>query len=94
MRSPVPWSAAAWPAACELWELDDDELAHVDARLTPAVREVLTVRGALQARSTHGGTAPDRVAEQRSALVEAVAAHSAWAAARPVPRLVDGGGAA
>ncbi len=45
----------------ELWELDDDGLASVDARLTPEVRTVLSVRGSLTARSTHGGTAPARV---------------------------------
>ncbi|HSF27101.1 MAG TPA: argininosuccinate lyase [Actinomycetes bacterium] len=69
----------------ELWELADAELADVDARLTPAVREILTVRGALQARATHGGTSPDRVAEQLAALTQAVADHAAWAEVRPVP---------
>ena len=70
----------------ELIDLDDADLAAVDPRLTPAVRAVLDVPGALQARSAHGGTAPDRVAEQLRALEAAVRAHRAWAAepARPV----------
>jgi argininosuccinate lyase len=63
----------------ELWEVDDAALASVDERLTPDVRSVLSVRGALMSRSTHGGTAPARVAEQLSALADAAHAHAAWA---------------
>ena len=63
----------------QLWEVDDDALASVDPRLTPDVRSVLSVRGALLARSTHGGTAPARVAEQLAALADAAHAHAAWA---------------
>jgi argininosuccinate lyase len=63
----------------ELWDLDDDALAGVDPRLTPDVRSVLSVRGSLQARSTHGGTAPARVGEQLAALADAAHAHAAWA---------------
>ena len=40
-------------------------------RLTPTSASVLSVRGALLARSTHGGTAPARVAEQLAALADA-----------------------
>jgi argininosuccinate lyase len=63
----------------ELWDLDDAALVGVDPRLTPDVRSVLSVRGALQARSTHGGTAPVRVAEQLAALADEAHAHAAWA---------------
>jgi argininosuccinate lyase len=63
----------------ELWEVDDAALAAVDPRLTPEVRSVLSVRGALLARSTHGGTAPARVAEQLSALADAAHQHAGWA---------------
>ncbi len=63
----------------ELWEVQDDALRSVDERLTPDVRSVLSVRGALASRSTHGGTAPARVAEQLSALADAAHAHAAWA---------------
>jgi argininosuccinate lyase len=63
----------------ELWDLDDDALAGVDPRLTPDVRSVLSVRGSLLARSTHGGTAPARVSEQLAALADAAHAHAAWA---------------
>ena len=66
-------------AGLELWEVEDDALRSVDERLTPDVRSVLTVRGALASRSTHGGTAPARVAEQLSALADAAHAHAAWA---------------
>ena len=63
----------------ELWEVDDDGLRAVDERLTPDVRSVLSVRGALAARSTYGGTAPARVAEQLSALADIAHRHAAWA---------------
>ena len=63
----------------ELWEVDDAGLQGVDERLSPDVRTVLTVRGALESRSTHGGTAPVRVAEQLAALADATHAHAAWA---------------
>ncbi|WP_407342486.1 argininosuccinate lyase [Pengzhenrongella phosphoraccumulans] len=48
----------------ELWDLSDAELAGISAHLTPAVRDVLTVEGSLASRSSFGGTAPVRVAEQ------------------------------
>ena len=64
----------------DLDELDDNELADVDPRLTPQVRSVLSVDGALRARSAPGGTAPARVVEQLAALVDAVAEHTTWAA--------------
>ena len=66
----------------DLHEATDAELAHVSPHLTPEVRSVLDVRGALAARQGHGGTAPVRVREQLAALQAEVAAHRAWAAAR------------
>ncbi|PZG13369.1 argininosuccinate lyase [Nonomuraea aridisoli] len=64
----------------DLGELTDDELAKVSPHLTPDVRDVLNVPGALAARKAHGGTAPDRVRDQLVALREAVDAQAAWAA--------------
>ena len=64
----------------ELHDLDDAELASIDARLTPDVRDVLSVHGALEARSAIGGTAPGRVSEQLDALTEEVQAQVGWAA--------------
>jgi argininosuccinate lyase len=63
----------------ELWEVDDGELAAIDERLKPEVRAVLTVPGALAARSAVGGTAPERVADQIVQLRAAADAHAAWA---------------
>ena len=63
----------------ELHEVSDEELAHVSPFLTPDVRAVLDVRGAIAARAGHGGTAPVRVAEQLEILRAEVAAHRAWA---------------
>jgi argininosuccinate lyase len=48
----------------ELADLSDADLAAISPRLSPAVREVLTVTGSLRSRSGYGGTAPVRVAEQ------------------------------
>jgi argininosuccinate lyase len=65
---------------CDLADVTDADLAKVSEYLTPDVRQVLTVDGALAARQGHGGTAPVRVAEQIAALRATVDAHAAWAA--------------
>ncbi|WP_370591379.1 argininosuccinate lyase [Saccharopolyspora montiporae] len=62
-------------------ELTDEELAAADPALTPQVREVLTVAGSIASRNGHGGTAPDRVAEQRERVAAAVRDHRAWLSA-------------
>jgi argininosuccinate lyase len=64
---------------CELADVSDEDLARVSPHLTPDVRDVLTVPGALAARQGYGGTAPDRVAEQLADLRTAVDGHAAWA---------------
>ena len=71
-------------AGLELDQLDDDQLAGIDERLTPAVRAVLSVQGALAARATRGGTAPIRVAEQLSALKALATEHADWSTSSPV----------
>jgi argininosuccinate lyase len=63
----------------DLAELSDAQLRAVSPLLTPQVREVLTVEGALAARASHGGTAPARVREQIAELRRLVASHAAWA---------------
>ena len=67
----------------DLHELTDEEFARVSPHLTPDVRTVLSVRGAIASRKGHGGTAPERVAEQLEALRLEVDAHRAWAASPP-----------
>jgi argininosuccinate lyase len=67
----------------ELHEVSDEELAHVSPHLTPEIRTVLDVRGAIASRRGHGGTAPERVAEQLAALRIEVDAHQQWAQAAP-----------
>ncbi|MCK8614980.1 argininosuccinate lyase [Gordonia sp. C13] len=54
-------------------ELDDKTLTGINPSLTPAVREVLTVRGSVESRNAHGGTAPDQVRRQ----IDVVSARSA-----------------
>jgi argininosuccinate lyase len=65
---------------CELADVSDDDLAKVSPLLTPDVREVLTVEGALAARSMRGGTAPARVAEQLERVRARIDQQGAWAA--------------
>ncbi len=65
---------------CELADVSDADLARVSPQLTPDVREVLTVPGALAARRSPGGTAPARVAEQLTQLRAAVDEQAGWAA--------------
>ncbi|WKE55422.1 argininosuccinate lyase [Corynebacterium tuberculostearicum] len=63
----------------DLVELTDEELAGVDKRLKPSVREVLTIDGAVASRATKGGTAGVRVAEQRETVRERAVAARTWA---------------
>src|SRR4051812_42928869 len=94
VKSGVPFRSAheisgGMVAACELTgveldELSDEQLAELAPELTPEVRAVLSVRGALAARSTRGGTAPERVAEQLSALAALARQHADWASSSPV----------
>ena len=63
----------------DLVELTDKELAGVDKRLKPSVREVLTIDGAVASRATKGGTAGVRVAEQRETVRQRAAAARTWA---------------
>lgn len=63
--------------ACEargigLEDADDDLLVDVSPRLTPGVRDVLTIEGSVASRTGAGGTAPVRVAEQRAELISRV----------------------
>ena len=63
----------------DLVELTDEDLAGVDKRLKPSVREVLTIDGAVASRATKGGTAGVRVAEQRETVRQRAAAARTWA---------------
>jgi argininosuccinate lyase len=65
---------------CDLPDVSDEDLAKISEYLTPDIREVLSVEGALAARRAPGGTAPERVAEQLAALRTVVDEHAAWAA--------------
>jgi argininosuccinate lyase len=71
----------AWCAAhnCDLHDVDDAQLVEISAHLKPDVRAVLSVRGALAARSARGGTAPERVVEQLAELRAQVADQVTWA---------------
>lgn len=53
----------------ELTDASDDELAAIDPRLTPEIRDTLTVEASLAARSARGGTAPAEVYRQLADLV-------------------------
>ena len=63
----------------QLWELDDDTLRAISPHLTPSVRSVLTVDGALARRTTAGGTGPEQVTRQIEMLRAAIADGRAWA---------------
>ncbi len=77
-------SLVAWCGAhdCDLGDVGDDDLHRISKHLTPGIRAVLSVDGALRARAASGGTAPDRVAEQLSDLHAVVADALAWASQR------------
>jgi argininosuccinate lyase len=63
-----------------LEDLTDADLAEIDGRLRPDVREVLTVEGSIASRDARGGTAGVRVAEQQERVVAAAAELRDWIA--------------
>jgi argininosuccinate lyase len=56
----------------DLHEPTDEQYLAVSPHLTAGVREVLTIEGSVGSRTGAGGTAPERVAEQRAELTERV----------------------
>ncbi|GME37336.1 argininosuccinate lyase [Pantoea agglomerans] len=66
--------------ACDfgLSDVNDEQLREIDPRLTPDVRNALTLEAAIAARSGFGGTAPSRVEEQISRLKHTLATQSEW----------------
>ncbi|GAA3382707.1 argininosuccinate lyase [Cryptosporangium minutisporangium] len=71
---------------CELDDLTDDDLAEVSPHLDPSVRSVLSVDGALRARTTPGSTGPDAVAAQLKQVTTTIEKHRVWATEHVVPR--------
>ena len=71
---------------CELEEVTDDDLKTVSDHLDPSVREVLSVRSALAARTTPGSTGPGPVAEQLAMVQHRLDTCRQWAIETVVPR--------
>ncbi len=63
----------------ELDELTDEQFAKISDHLTPEVRTVLNVKGALASRDGRGGTAPSAVAIQLTELKADLVIQHAWA---------------
>jgi argininosuccinate lyase len=66
----------------ELDQLTDEQFVKISPHLTPEVRSVLNVPGALASRSGRGGTAPEAVAAQLDEVKTDLAAQRAWADAK------------
>jgi argininosuccinate lyase len=64
---------------CPLDELSDEDLAAASPALTPAVRQVLSVPGALAARTTFGSTGPTAVAAQLATASRELEQWREWA---------------
>jgi len=67
---------------CGLGDVSDADLAAVSPHLTPDVREVLSVAGALAARITPGSTGPGPVSDQLFAAQQSVDRWREWATGR------------
>ncbi|MEV0648832.1 argininosuccinate lyase [Phytomonospora sp. NPDC050363] len=65
----------------ELHEVTDDDLAGISPHLDASVRDVLTVEGALAARTTPGSTGPGPVADQLAAVKEKLRDRRDWVSA-------------
>ncbi|MEV0458583.1 argininosuccinate lyase [Catellatospora methionotrophica] len=70
---------------CELHEVSDTDLTTVSEHLDPSVRDVLTVKSALAARTTPGSTGPGPVADQLASVVDQLKTWHAWADESVVP---------
>jgi argininosuccinate lyase len=68
----------------ELHELSDSEFFAIHPQLTPEIRTVLTVEGAVTSRTTFGGTAPSALARQLVILKSEVTAFEANFSAKSV----------
>jgi argininosuccinate lyase len=71
---------------CELEDVTDEDLGMVSEHLDPSVREVLSVRSALAARTTPGSTGPGPVADQLAAAQHKLDTWRQWAVEPVVPR--------
>jgi argininosuccinate lyase len=61
---------AAEERGCRLAELDLASLRGIDPRIDERIYDVLTVDASVRSRTSHGGTAPERVREQIAAAKE------------------------
>jgi argininosuccinate lyase len=71
---------------CALDEVSDEDLAAISPHLTPEVRDVLSVSGALAARVTYGSTGPGPVSDQLAVAGEKLQAWRAWAGESLLPQ--------
>ncbi|MFD0973691.1 argininosuccinate lyase [Plantactinospora endophytica] len=71
---------------CELDEVSDDDLRLVSEHLDPGVRDVLSVRSALAARTTPGSTGPGPVADQLVSATDQLDGWREWSTEQVVPR--------
>ncbi len=86
VRHHVPFSeaheaAGRCVALCEssgrqLHQLTDQEFANIHSELTGQVRDVLTVHGALESRTTVGGTSPSSLKQQLKDATSTVGSYS------------------
>jgi argininosuccinate lyase len=70
------------PRGLELSDLTDEQFAEISPLLTPGVRGVLTVHGAIASRDGRGGTAPSAVAAQLAGVRTDLAAQLEWVEAK------------
>jgi argininosuccinate lyase len=67
----------------DLAGLSDAQFAAIHPSLTPAVREVLTVQGSLESRSTINGTAPASIRKQLHNAEQTIAELRKWSSKLP-----------
>jgi argininosuccinate lyase len=66
--------------------VSDEDLQRVSPRLSPDVRQVLSVRSALAGRMTPGSTGPGPVGDQLASVGDQLDRWREWAAESVVPR--------
>lgn len=72
----------------EVHQISASDLSSVAKELTSDVLEVLTVKAALDARSSYSGTSPVNVKAQIGRMNEKISVLSKWASHNPIPEIL------
>ncbi len=71
----------------EVHELNQQDLSSIDSRITSQIQNVLTLKNAIESRTSYAGTSPSSVKAQIKRISGKIADMNKWAQLNPVPEL-------